>query len=226
MDSTILQQIIGSKKMKKILVFAIMLILMLISIFSAYAYDPLPPEERMAWFFRQYFDKAYRVEQVWDFNDYSMPGELTEHYYAVAYSSPNDTDTPYFKRIGQNGEYYEYSAKTGAFLYAPSGIVLFYGNPYVTDTENHFLSPEWLSWENPAVFEAIAMQIGTDRLGYVGDANGDGTVNINDATTVQKSLAEIELLTGLCSLAADFDGNNQLSVADVTAIQYTIADIK
>ena len=80
--------------MKKILVFAIMLILMLISIFSAYAYDPLPPEERMAWFFRQYFDKAYRVEQVWDFNDYSTPGELTEHYYAVAYSSPNDTDTP------------------------------------------------------------------------------------------------------------------------------------
>ena len=104
--------------------------------------------------------------------------------------------------------------------------MLFYGNPYVTDTENHFLSPEWLSWENPAVFEAIAMQIGTDRLGYVGDANGDGTVNINDATTVQKSLAEIELLTGVCSLAADFDGNNQLSVADVTAIQYTIADIK
>ena len=62
--------------------------------------------------------------------------------------------------------------------------------------------------------------------GYIlGDANGDGTVNINDATTVQKHAAELEKLTGDRFAAADVNKDGTVDIIDTTLIQKYAAEI-
>lgn len=55
-----------------------------------------------------------------------------------------------------------------------------------------------------------------------GDANGDGEVDIADATWVQYHIAELWMLEGKALKAADFNGDGQITVDDVTAIQVYI----
>ena len=58
----------------------------------------------------------------------------------------------------------------------------------------------------------------------LGDANGDGNVNINDVTTIQRHIAEFQLLDGLNLFAADVNGDNKVSIEDATAIQMYFAE--
>lgn len=58
-----------------------------------------------------------------------------------------------------------------------------------------------------------------------GDANADGTVDIIDATTVQKHIAGAITLTDGRLSAADADGNGTVDINDVTAIQRFIAKL-
>ena len=51
----------------------------------------------------------------------------------------------------------------------------------------------------------------------IGDANGDGIINVNDATTVQKAIAEIPL-DYFDQTAADVDGSG-LTINNVTNMQ-------
>lgn len=60
----------------------------------------------------------------------------------------------------------------------------------------------------------------------LGDANGDGTVNISDATTIQRHLAELELLTDERFGAADLNGDGTLTIDDVTLLQRYVAEYK
>ena len=59
----------------------------------------------------------------------------------------------------------------------------------------------------------------------VGDANGDGVVNISDATTVQKHIAQLIELEGACLKAADANGDSVVNINDVTQIQKYIAQL-
>ena len=56
-----------------------------------------------------------------------------------------------------------------------------------------------------------------------GDADGDGTVTIIDATVIQRRLCDIEVKS-FNESAADVDGNG-LDITDVTRIQRWLADI-
>ena len=56
----------------------------------------------------------------------------------------------------------------------------------------------------------------------IGDANGDGIVDVNDATAVQKAIAEISL-DYFDETAADVDGSG-LTVNNVTNIQKYLAE--
>ena len=58
----------------------------------------------------------------------------------------------------------------------------------------------------------------------IGDANGDGIVDVNDATTIQKAIAEISL-EYFDETAADVDGSG-LTVNNVTNIQKYLAEYK
>lgn len=61
-------------------------------------------------------------------------------------------------------------------------------------------------------------------LGFVpGDITGDGVVNINDATAVQRYLAKSVVLNDDQLKAADADGNGTININDATAIQKYVA---
>lgn len=57
----------------------------------------------------------------------------------------------------------------------------------------------------------------------IGDINLDGVISIDDATIVQKYLADISVLTEQQKAMADFDGNGIVSIEDVTLLQKFIS---
>lgn len=59
----------------------------------------------------------------------------------------------------------------------------------------------------------------------MGDANGDGNVDISDVTTVQRHAAELETLTGDRFTAGDVDRNGVINVTDATLIQKYLVEI-
>lgn len=56
-----------------------------------------------------------------------------------------------------------------------------------------------------------------------GDSNGDGKVDINDATNIQKYLAALKSLTPLRLLASDADQNGTVNINDATTVQRMVA---
>ena len=60
----------------------------------------------------------------------------------------------------------------------------------------------------------------------LGDVNGDGKVNIKDATMIQKAAAKIIELTDDEKLRADVNADNKNNVKDATAIQKFVAKIE
>lgn len=58
----------------------------------------------------------------------------------------------------------------------------------------------------------------------LGDANADGSVNINDVTAVQRYLAELDTLEGIYLHAADANQDGTVDIADATAIQMYLAE--
>ena len=59
----------------------------------------------------------------------------------------------------------------------------------------------------------------------LGDVNGDGKVNIKDATMIQKSAASLVTLTDEQAKAADVNKDSKVNVNDTTAIQRFVAGI-
>lgn len=59
----------------------------------------------------------------------------------------------------------------------------------------------------------------------IGDVNLDGSINIKDATTIQKHLASILVLSEDSLSLADFDFSGSINIKDATAIQKFIAGI-
>ncbi len=62
--------------------------------------------------------------------------------------------------------------------------------------------------------------------GILGDANGDGKVNIKDATLIQKFAAKLIDMTDDEKLRADVNADNKNNVKDATAIQKFVAKIE
>jgi len=73
--------------------------------------------------------------------------------------------------------------------------------------------------------EKLAQVSARVDLRYVGDTNGDGKVDIRDATYIQKGLADLLTFSKTDLEAADVDDDFKVSVKDVTAIQKKLAGI-
>ena len=59
----------------------------------------------------------------------------------------------------------------------------------------------------------------------MGDANGDGKIDIMDATTVQKFAAELIDLDADHKAAADVTGDGKVDIMDATMIQKYVAEL-
>ncbi len=57
----------------------------------------------------------------------------------------------------------------------------------------------------------------------MGDANEDGSLNIMDATAIQRALVELSQLNGTTAQLADFNLDHVVSIMDVTEIQFYLA---
>jgi hypothetical protein len=62
--------------------------------------------------------------------------------------------------------------------------------------------------------------------GIKGDIDLNGTITVQDATTLQKSLAKIIKLSTLQSAVADFNGDGKVNIKDVTAIQKYLVNLE
>ncbi len=71
--------------------------------------------------------------------------------------------------------------------------------------------------------ETSADETTPDEL-YLGDADGDGKVNVKDATAIQKFVAGFEITINMES--ADADKSLQVNVKDATAIQKFVAGLQ
>ncbi|MBQ4569557.1 MAG: leucine-rich repeat protein [Ruminococcus sp.] len=79
--------------------------------------------------------------------------------------------------------------------------------------------------ENMITFEATTqMETTNDEcFGKRGDSNIDRTINVKDATAIQKHLADLTVLSDSGLKLADADSNDTLNIKDVTAIQKYVA---
>lgn len=58
----------------------------------------------------------------------------------------------------------------------------------------------------------------------IGDANGDGIVNIRDVTAIQRHLADWELIPEQLLVLADTNGNGEIDIEDATYLQMFLAE--
>ncbi len=68
--------------------------------------------------------------------------------------------------------------------------------------------------------------IPVENEGFIGDANGDGKVNVKDATAIQKHIASIAVLSEAGIVLADATGDGKVNVKDATAVQKYVAGIE
>ena len=75
------------------------------------------------------------------------------------------------------------------------------------------------------VFKNVLTGSLTDEY-ILGDVNSDGTVNVRDATEVQKFVALLTKFSDLQKLCADVNRDGIINIRDATAIQYIAAKIQ
>ncbi|MBR1483542.1 MAG: dockerin type I repeat-containing protein [Ruminococcus sp.] len=58
----------------------------------------------------------------------------------------------------------------------------------------------------------------------LGDANGDGEITVDDVTTIQRHVAEMQLLNGAALVAADVNSDGTVTIDDATMVQRYLAE--
>lgn len=73
---------------------------------------------------------------------------------------------------------------------------------------------------------SIAAAVNTDTQYLRGDANGDGKINVNDVTALQRHLAQLEPIAAANQKAADVDGSGSVDISDASSLQCYIAEFE
>ena len=220
--------------MKKITSLIVALIIVSLSQLSVLAADPAHPSKIVNRYFRELYAKTDDVDNlslIYNTKYYITSDDYLESEFVcfalVDFSSNNVTQEPYFNRFGDNNEYYEYCEVTN--LLFESGLAVFAGLVYNT-TVNHdedFYSIKEMYSTKPEIIDMIIERQLTDRVGYIGDADGDGEVAILDATVIQRHLAQLDTLDReYREYACDIDDDGTVDVLDATIIQRKLAALE
>lgn len=154
---------------------------------------------------------------------YETPAEDTVADFVVVFAAESTTDeAPSVKRMGDY-------AVAGEHTYAPYELgyyVYFPKEDKVYNLEEAYEA--YPQYRENMMYALDYPETGHYRL--IGDADGDGRVNIKDATRIQKRIADVDLgvvyREHLEIEASDFNGDGKLNVIDATAIQKFIAGIE
>ena len=205
-------------------------------------FDELTPREKLSLKFSDYYKHKEHgiIPSALESFLFFKPSYNGYVYGLTKFISPNALQTPYYNRIGANEEYFEYSDVTNWQF--PSGMAVFYGlSYYVEGEESIFLTLAEIAETKPEVFDRMiyetenyytvytnakkpSVEVDNRYIGRVGDADGDCTVSITDATEIQKYLAGLTTLTGARLKAAEID-NQEVSINTATQIQLYLAEM-
>ena len=127
----------------------------------------------------------------------------------------------------------------------PAGIssIPYYAFAF-SETLNYVTIPRTVEYIHPNAFtgsQNVVIKCYYDTCGYeyaieqnipyilldntiLGDADGDGSVNVSDVTKIQRYLAELETLEGIYLHAADANQDGTVDIADATIIQMYLAE--
>ena len=108
------------------------------------------------------------------------------------------------------------------YLELTDSIVYIASNAF-TDDDNLTLGVWYDSYAYNYVVENQLQYVLLDGV-KLGDTDGDGYVNINDVTAIQRHLAELEHLEGIYLHAADANQDGTVDIADATIIQMYLAE--
>ena len=208
--------------MKKIVSLILVVLLITLSLVSVSANSPIQPEVYIMNYFVKYYNSVDEESPYYSckYIDTRYLDRWIE-YCLIDFSSKTPIDQPYFNRFGNDNEYYEYSKVTN--LLFGSGLTVFAGSVHYEPEnrpDNHnedFYSLPEIASTNPEIIDMIIEKRLTERVGYIGDVDGDGEVAILDATAIQRHLARLDTL-GIV-LASDIDDNGSIEIIDATMIQ-------
>ncbi len=161
--------------------------------------------------------RAYYPGDLW----YEEPEEQVADYVVVFAAESTTDEAPSVKRIGDYvvaSEHTYAPNELGYYVYFP------YGDKVYSLEEAYEKYPQY----SKEMIQALDYpQSGHYRL--IGDADESGTINIKDATRIQKRIAGFDLgvvyREHLELEASDFNGDGSLDIRDATAIQKEIAGL-
>lgn len=124
----------------------------------------------------------------------------------------------------QNGSF-DYTAKK----YVPDTNITYYDIDSFKDQYQYTIDwlnsrAAWLSEQYAPAYKGTITPPSTTL--YLGDADLDGTVNVKDATVIQKAVAKTATLSADAGLCADVDGDEKVTVKDATAVQKFVAKVE
>lgn len=209
--------------MKRItVVISIMLILCIITSFSAYATEKNLYEdiflERLDIERVEGNESLYYYEELYYY--YSEEGNTTPDYALVLAASP------YTLELAKSTYFCDYVIYTGG-QFSP---YLHGYHIYSTGDDKIYTLEEAYYAEIDGIEKALEFLNGK-AVALVGDANADFTLNIKDATWIQKYLADYVELYEPCGFsdltikACDYNRDGKINIKDATAIQKHLVKI-
>ncbi len=145
-------------------------------------------------------------------NSDDITGEFTVTATALTASSVIKIDV---SRNGNSSQTYSYSMSNGDITEY---------EPPVTTAPATTVAPTTSAQTTVAPTTAAQTTTGNNIL--IGDVNLSGVITIDDATLLQRCVAEITEISGDAVIAAECNGDGEIDIRDVTCIQLYLADFK
>lgn len=214
--------------MKRLILSLLSLVVMFTSAISVNAMTPLQPTEQVRRQFEKYYSEqtdgksvsSFKAEYCSDRMQIGIHNEIVG-FYIIQFVSEDAENNSCFNRFGENGEYYE-SSDTTNFIF-PSGYAACVDKNIYGDSVD-FISLDKLVKQYPFAINHILKVLDRKYVGIMGDVDLNGVLSVIDATSIQKHISEINVLTSDRCKIADIDNDNEATIYDVTAIQKRIAE--
>lgn len=154
-----------------------------------------------------------------DIDDFDLPEGMGAIAVTIDTSRVNEGlssgDTGYIENTIGVGEWLVNSSGSYVFINASE-----YGDSYIYYDNTMTDLLEWYETNlNDDLGGTFVIKAVTTKNNLLGDVNLDGILNIEDATEIQKYLAERVTLSDLAKTNADFNQDGIINILDATAIQ-------